>query len=294
MSHSGPPLLRLTAWGTRGSIPSPGPSTVRYGGNTSCVQVHAGGAGTYLFDAGTGIRAVSRRLAEGHEPVAAELFVTHYHWDHIQGFPFCAPLYEADARLRVHGPPGDGATVAEVFARQMSPVFFPVPLDAVAARVEWAEVNGAVWTDGQVEVAAYRTRHPGYACGYRVRAGSAAAVYIPDNEIGTEPDEQTAWYAGLVEFARGADVLIHDAMLDEPEYERFRGWGHSTYRQAVRLAEDAGVARLLLFHHAPDRTDVELDRVVEQISAELDARGSTLSVEAAREGSEIVIPALSR
>ena len=281
-----PPALRVTCWGTRGSIPAPGPDTVRFGGNTSCVEVRTAAGRRYLFDAGTGIRALSRRLAGEPGPAEADLFVTHYHWDHIQGFPFCAQLYHADSRLRVHGPRQGEVGADQAFAGQMSPVYFPIPLEALAAKVRFFDADGTPWTNGDAEVAAFRVRHAGVTFGYRVRAGGATVVYVPDNELGGADE---GWYAGLVEFVRGADLLLHDAMFTDAEYERYRGWGHSTFTQAIRLAEDAGVRRLLFFHHAPDRTDDELACIADAQGAELRGRGSPLGVGVATEGEEVAL-----
>ena len=281
-----PSALTATCWGTRGSIPAPGPATVRYGGNTSCLEVRAAG-GRYLFDAGTGIRVLSRRLAtEG--PLEAELFLTHFHWDHIQGFPFCTQLYDAGSRVRVHAPPQDGAGAAGVLAGMMAPAYFPVPLDALAARLEFQDVEAdrRPWTDGSVEVAAARVCHPGTTCGYRLRAGGASLAYVPDNELGRA---DPALYRRIVELAAGVDLLIHDAMCQDDEYARYPGWGHSSVGDAVRLAEDAGARRLLLFHHAPERSDDALDGIVAEVRRGLEARGSALRVDAAAEGVPITL-----
>ena len=247
-------------------------------------MVTAGGR-RLIFDAGTGIRALSRRLRDEGR-LDAHLFVTHYHWDHIQGFPFLAQLYEPETRLCVHGPREGDIAIDRAFAGQMAPIYFPIPLDAIAARVDFTTANGTPWYDGGVQVSAFRVRHPGYTCGYRVTVDGATAVYVPDCELG---DADPAWYAAMVEFARGADLLLHDAMFTEAEYERYRGWGHSTFGQALKLAEDAGVARLAFFHHAPDRGDAELGDVVAAARREVEARGSALHVSAAAEGEEIAL-----
>jgi phosphoribosyl 1,2-cyclic phosphodiesterase len=282
------PALRVTCWGTRGSIPAPGPATVRFGGNTSCVEIRAARC-RLIFDAGTGIRALSGSLAEEGRPLDAHLFVSHYHWDHIQGFPFLAQLYEPATKLRVHGPMQGDIPVDEALEGQMSPVYFPVPLGAIAASVEFATADGSPWRGDGVCVEAFRANHPGVTYGYRVSAGGAVAVYIPDNELGDAPDP--AWYGGLVDFVRGADLLLHDAMLTDAEYELRRGWGHSTFAQAVRLAEDAGARRLGIFHHAPDRSDAELEAIAAQLRSGLVARGSLLALGVAAERQEIAIPA---
>lgn len=277
--HRSPPGPTATCWGTRGSLPAPGPATVRYGGNTSCLDVQAGGR-RYVFDAGTGIRALSRQLApEG--AIDAELFLTHFHWDHVQGFPFCGQLYHPDTRVRVHGPPQDGAGVAGVLAGIMAPAYFPVPLDALSPGVEFVDVGTLPWTDGTAEVASLRVCHPGFTCGYRLTAGGASLAYVPDNELGGADD---AGYRRMVDWAAGVDLLVHDAMCLDDEYARYRGWGHSRVSDAVRLAEDAGVRRLLLFHHAPERSDDELDAIVKDVRRGLAERGSALRVDAAAEG----------
>jgi len=281
------PALRVTCWGTRGSIPAPGPDTVRFGGNTSCVEMNTASGCRLIFDAGTGIRALSSSIAEEGSPLDAHLFVTHYHWDHIQGFPFLAQLYEPATRLCVHGPMQGDVPVDEALEGQMSPLYFPVPLEAIAASVSFATADGKPWRGDGVRVDAFRVEHPGVTYGYRVTAGGAVAVYVPDNELGDDPDP--AWYAGLVEFVRGADLLLHDAMLTDAEYEHRRGWGHSTFAQAVRLAEDGGVRRLRIFHHAPDRSDAELEAIAAELRAGLAARGHALELEVAAEGEEIVI-----
>jgi phosphoribosyl 1,2-cyclic phosphodiesterase len=282
------PALRVTCWGTRGSIAAPGPETVRFGGNTSCVEVRAAGC-RLIFDAGTGIRALSAGLAAEGRPLDAHLFVTHYHWDHIQGFPFLAQLYEPATRLCVHGPMQGDVPVDEALEGQMSPLYFPVPLEAIAASVEFATADGSPWSRDGVRVDAIRAAHPGVTYGYRVSAGGAVAVYIPDNELGDAPDP--AWYGGLVDFVRGADLLLHDAMLTDAEYALRHGWGHSTFAQAVRLAEDGGVRRLGLFHHAPDRSDAGLEAIAAELRNGLAGRGSPLEVGVAAEREEIVIPA---
>lgn len=272
--------LTATCWGTRGSIPTPGAGTLRYGGNTSCLEIRAGGR-RYVFDAGTGIRALGRQ-ADG--PVDAELFITHFHWDHVQGFPFWGALYDAASRVRVHGPPQDGTGVADLITGMMAPAYFPVQADALAAALAFEDVDSRPWTDGAVEVAALRVCHPGFTCGYRLTGGGASVAYLPDNELGRA---DAALYRRIVDFVAGAELLIHDATCRDEEYSRYRGWGHSSVGDAVRLAQDAGVGRLLLFHHAPERSDDELDGIVREVRERLADAGSALRVDAAAEGGAI-------
>jgi phosphoribosyl 1,2-cyclic phosphodiesterase len=286
MSAAETTALRVTCWGTRGSIPAPGPETVRFGGNTSCVEARAGDGRRYVFDAGSGIRAQGRAM-ESDGAAGADLFLTHYHWDHIQGFPFWAALYSAASRVRVHGPRSGGVSVADAIHGQMGGVHYPITLDRLPGAVEFADVSEREpWTDGAVEVRAFPARHSGLTYAYRVRAEGATVVYAPDNELG---GADPAWYAAFAEFVRGADLLLHDAMYTDEEYARFHGRGHSTFSQAVRLAEEAGVRRLHFFHHAPSRGDAQLEAIAAACRTDAEARGSTLEIGVATEGEEIAI-----
>lgn len=287
-SATASPYLRVTCWGTRGSIPSPGPATAHFGGNTPCIEVRSAAGGLYILDAGTGIRVLGRRLEVEDEPVRAELFLTHFHWDHIQGIPFFTPLYDRRASLRVHGPPQADSDIATLFARQMTTTFFPVPFEALAADLAFRHLDEEPWTDGAVRVASLRVKHPSNTHGYRLSAGGADVAYIPDNELsGTGYEVGSTWYDDLVGFLDGVELLIHDAMYTDEELTMRRGWGHSTHGEAVRLALDAGVKRLLFFHHAPDRDDVALRRLLEPLAEEGARRG--LDVAMAAEGEEHLV-----
>jgi phosphoribosyl 1,2-cyclic phosphodiesterase len=283
-----PPSLEVTCWGTRGSIPSPGATTVRYGGNTSCLEVRLPGGRRYVFDAGTGIRGLGRRLAEEEGPITADVFLTHFHWDHIQGMPFFAPLHDPRTRLRIHAAQQGEMGVRELFTAQMSPTFFPVPFEALGATLEFVQHDGRVWVDEGVEVAAMRVRHPANTFAYRLRYGGLKVAYVPDNElIGGDHPAEPGWYPRFVEFLSGADVLFHDAMYTEEEYPSREGWGHSTFAQAARLAEEAGVRSLYFFHHAPERGDAELDRLLEAEREASRRRGGTVELHIAEEGATI-------
>jgi phosphoribosyl 1,2-cyclic phosphodiesterase len=279
--------LTLRFWGTRGSIPSPGPATAGYGGNTPCVGIETAGR-RIIMDAGSGIRPLGTHLLESQLPLDTTIFLTHFHWDHIQGFPFFAPMYRPEARLHVLGPQQDQLDVRSLFAGQMGPIYFPVPFEAISAQMKFEHMNEGTWNAEGISVSALRVRHPSFAVGYRLQAGDCSICYIPDNElIAGRFDLGRDWRARLIRFCGHTDLLIHDAMFTEEEYPSRQGWGHSTFRQTLDLAADAGVKRLLFFHHAPDRTDTALAEIVDRMRDEAGSRGLSLALDAAAEGTEI-------
>ncbi len=279
-----PSAAYLRCWGTRGSIPSPGPDTVRYGGNTSCVEVCDGDT-RLIFDAGSGIRPLGSSMFE-HGPNSIHIFLTHFHWDHIQGFPFFRPLYDPEDVIRVIGPKQKEIDVQNLFAGQMGPIYFPVPFRVVAAKMEFDHLNEGSYRVGDVSLDVMRVRHPSYVLAYRIRVRDSIVCFVPDNEIDGDiyGDLAPDFESRIIDFVGGADLLIHDSMYTEDEYPSRRGWGHSTFEQSVRLALDGGVKRLLFFHHDPLRSDEELDAIVEKQRDRVEVRGSSLSVEAAAEG----------
>lgn len=287
--------LQVRCWGTRGSMPSPGIATAGYGGNTSCIEVVAHER-RFIFDAGTGIRLLGDHLAQQSEPIRAELFLTHFHWDHIQGLPFFAPLYNPTTRLRVHGAKQGDIDIRTLIAGQMGPIYFPVPFERIAAHMEFEHLGGEPWNEHGVLIDSIRVRHPANTYGYKISADGAAVAYIPDSELegGHYPLDARKTYDQLVRFLGDVDVLYHDAMFSNDEYPQREGWGHSTFTQAVKLAEDAGVRRLYLFHHAPERTDVELSRILEELRLDIAHRGSKLEIAVAAEGEEISVQELRK
>ncbi len=287
----------ITIWGARGSIPTPGALTTRYGGNTPCVAVeHGGDAGDRLviLDAGTGIRLLGQDLVErGNGPLRVDLLLSHTHWDHIQGIPFFAPFFNDGNEVRVWGSKQGDVDLDVILRQQMHPVVFPVPLDRVAAElfVEHVEPGGFEIDGFRVE--AMRLRHPGNTLGYRLTPveGGASMAYVTDNELGSggEYEVGPGWRSELVEFLEGVEVLIHDAMYTPDDLEQHRGWGHSSYSEAVALAGDAGVGQLVLFHHRPEHDDAAMDNVVEAAQAEAEESGHTFGVIAATEGMQLTL-----
>lgn len=288
--------LRLQFWGTRGSIPTPGRNTVRYGGNTPCVEVRTSEGWLIILDAGTGIRELGRSLisrANG-APIAGDIFLTHAHWDHIQGIPFFGPLFQRGNHFTIWGAQALQTSIGRVVRDQMSPVVFPVSFEELNATIDFCEIAEECRRGNGYEVRAYQVRHPGGALGYRFTErhdDSRALVYISDNELGpgAKYDTRASWRKGLIEFVRDAKVLVHDTMYTAEEYDHFRGWGHSTYDEAVELALDGGIEQLVLYHHKPERSDDEVDRRVDECRAFAARHGGSVEIVAAAEGMTLVI-----
>jgi phosphoribosyl 1,2-cyclic phosphodiesterase len=287
----------ITIWGARGSIPTPGALTTRYGGNTPCVAVEQSGEGAdrlVILDAGTGIRLLGQQLVErGNGPLQVDLLLSHTHWDHIQGIPFFAPFFNDGNEVRVWGSKQGDVDLDVILRQQMHPVVFPVPLDRVAAELFVEHVEpGAFEIDG-FGVQAIRLRHPGNTLGYRLQpiGGGASMAYVTDNELGSGGDYDVGpkWRRELVRFLKGVDVLIHDAMYTPDDLDQHRGWGHSSYAEAVALAAEAGVGQLVLFHHRPEHDDAAMDIVVEAAQAEAEETGHAFEVIAATEGMQLTL-----
>lgn len=283
----------LTFWGTRGSIPTPGPRTARYGGNTPCIGVADGQGHLIVLDAGSGLRPLGSALMADGGGMVAHLLLSHTHWDHIQGFPFFKPLGVSGNELHVYGAAQEGVSLEEILRRQMEPTVFPVPLSAFAANlVVTSVVEGSFEIDG-FRVGAFRLRHPGTTLGFRLAPNNRGreVAYLTDNELGpggtysVPPD----WRSGLVEFLGGVDTLIHDAMYSESVIAARAGWGHSTPRQAIDLAADAGCRRLVLFHHDPESDDETLDGRLNDAQRYAASRAPKLEVGAACEGERLTL-----
>lgn len=288
----GRPPVQVRCWGTRGSIPSPGPQTARFGGNTSCLEVRFGKRGRIVFDAGTGIRGLGQQLLQHGGPTDADLFLTHWHWDHIQGIPFFAPLYDPRTRIRIHAPAPLGTDIRALLAEQMSAPYFPMVWETLDAQIETMEAGAVSWEVDGATIEAFPVCHGDLTYAYRFQFGGAVVVYAPDNELQRMREQLgPSAYQALVAFCRDADVLIHDAMYTAEEYEQRQGWGHSTYGQAVQLAEEVGAKSLYLFHHAPERSDLELEEILASLRSDLVASESNLHLALAAEGEPILVSA---
>jgi len=295
--------VRVKFWGVRGSIPTPGPATVQYGGNTSCVEVRAGDE-IIILDAGTGLRSLGRALmAEFKDrPLKLTLLLTHTHWDHIQGLPFFAPVYSPNCRLRILGYEGARKSLVHVLSGQMESPYFPVPFQELPGNIEIEELKDLQFHVGAVRGEAWFANHPGICVGYRLFTADGSVVYIPDNEPIMRHRVETAIWpkqgrdtvtfaqeeeAKMISFLRGADALILDSQYDREEYQKHVGWGHGCVDDAVALALRAEAKKLFLFHHDPDHDDAKVESMVNYAKQLVAAQKSELAVEAAREGEVI-------
>ncbi len=298
----GPTTIRF--WGVRGSIPTPGPDTSNFGGNTSCVEVRVGGQ-VLILDAGSGIRKLGQSLAEEFRDrhLNITLLVSHTHWDHIQGFPFFMPAYSRRVNVRILGYGGAVHGLRGALFEQMQSAFFPVGLDRMASHVTFEEVSGAPFQIGAVSVRTIFANHPGICIGYRLSTPDGDIVYLPDHEAyeRNEVERQKAKgesshnsleYARMedekvTEFMRDADVIIADSQYDEVEYAARVGWGHMCADDTVQLAARAHAKRLFLFHHDPDHRDQKISEMLARAQARAAAIGSPLLVDAAQEGATV-------
>lgn len=296
-------ITRLRFWGVRGSVPSPGPDTVYYGGNTSCVEVRTDGE-LIILDAGTGIRPLGRQLQKefGTQQMRITILVSHTHWDHIQGFPFFAPAYDAQNQVRILAFEGPRKGVEATLSIQMESPYFPISMQEMPGNIEFEELKSLDFCVGKVPVKAAFMNHPGVCVGYKLLTSAGTIAYFPDNELFGRLKSEAAAHqrkehedfarqqdAKLQAFITGADIVISDAQYNVDEYRDHVGWGHSCVDDVVDLAIAAGVKQLFLFHHDPDHSDAQIAQMLAGARKQISEAGSPMLVEAAREGLEVTL-----
>jgi phosphoribosyl 1,2-cyclic phosphodiesterase len=280
-------VARLTIWGCRGSVPTPGPDSVEYGGNTSCVELALESGTSMVLDAGTGIRPLGHELlARGTRSI--HLLLTHLHLDHLEGLRFFAPLWDQRVTMHVWGPRSPVLSLRDRILRAFSPPLFPLDLRDVPARLVFHDVPREPWTVEGITLAAALVVHPGPTVGFRIETGKWSIAYLPDHEpaLAGIDDRPTAWISGGM-LALHADLLFHDAQYFEDEYGERIGWGHSSVADAVAYARAVGARRLVLFHHDPNHSDRALERLedrarqlvgLEQLSPTLAREGMAFEI----------------
>ncbi len=250
-------------WGCRGSLAAPGPETVRYGGNTSCLEIRLSDDRLVVIDAGTGIRGLGVSLGAGR-PDRIDILLTHLHLDHIEGLAFFTPLWDHDAEVHLWGPASPTHTLRERVATFFSPPLFPIHLDDIPSHLVFHDVPDTAWELGPARVRGEQVTHPGPTLGYRLEEGGKVLTYISDHEPALGVDLGSAspeWVSGYG-LARGADVLFHDAQYTEDEYPARTGWGHSSIAHTVAFGLLAKVRQLIMFHHDPLHTDAQLEAML--------------------------------
>ena len=253
--------LKVTFWGTRGTLAKPGPDTLKYGGNTSCVSLEFTKDRLFIFDAGTGVTELGKYLISHNRRQKMNLFITHPHWDHINGFPFFMPVYQHGNEMVVYGSSHGNISLREVIGGQMESIYFPVTIKEFASRVYFKEIMEGEYDVEGISLKAIMLNHPGITLGYRATNSSGKSVaYITDNEIIPEDIEKNKNYLRnkLVAFLKGVDILIHDSSYFDDEYRKRVGWGHPAISEVLRLAEAAEVKNLYLSHHDPDHDDAKV------------------------------------
>lgn len=280
--------MEIRFWGTRGSIPSPGPDTLEFGGNTTCLEVVLYSGRRIIIDAGTGIRLLGDYLSTTVATVRMHLLLTHNHWDHLLGLPFFAPIYREDTEIQVDGWPLAFQALRRVFDDHMGDGFFPVAFDQLKAHISFLnKIARSPLVLDDVRIDALPLNHPQGCLGFRFQEEKHTLVFITDNELGLNGGYR---FPDFVKFCKDADLLIHDAQYLPEEMAVHQGWGHSSYEEVVRLALEAGAKSLLLTHHDPGRTDREVREIVTRARQLAAASGGLLSIDAAREGGVVSLP----
>ena len=271
--------LRIKFWGVRGSVPTPCRENLGIGGNTACVELETADEAIVIFDAGSGIRNLGLDLVQraNGQPLDIHLFFTHFHLDHIIGLPFFLPLLNKRNSVTIYSSPYSAPSGSSLEGLMAFP-YFPLTFDSVPAALNIAKVTSGEVRLGRIGVQAFPVCHPQGACGFRIQVSGATVIHIPDREPGDEQLDRAAR-----EFSRGAELLIHDSNYTPAEYENYRGWGHSPWTEAVQLARDAQVNRLMLFHHDPRHTDEMVERIAGK------ARLRFPNTQAATEGASLEI-----
>lgn len=284
--------MLIKFYGVRGSIATPGINTTRYGGNTACVSLRTSDNYLFVFDAGTGLKDLGNELFEKPSSEDIYFLFSHFHWDHIQGFPFFLPAYQKDQNIKLITTEKREKGTHAVLKQMIEP-HFPVSAEKLKANVEELFIRNGKTTIGQNKITTQIINHPGGGTAYRVETQSGSLAYVTDNELFPPSPAQTT-YEEWVMFVNNVDILIHDAMYLDHESEKVLGWGHSIIPQVLQLAGEANVSRLILFHHDPSRTDEQLDEIQRASQYWMKKHFPSCKVSVAKEGDEYLVKQSAR
>jgi phosphoribosyl 1,2-cyclic phosphodiesterase len=262
--------MQIKFWGTRGSIPVPGKATLKYGGNTPCVEVRSQSGKLIILDAGSGIRELGNKLVEENFKGDIDIFISHYHWDHIQGLPFFKPFYDENISIKFYGIQSNGMNVENVLRNQMMPNNFPVNLEEVNSKKEYLDIfNKTKYNIDTISIETFLSNHPSPTLVFKLTENGKHIVYVTDNELCVNPTDDTEGISAenkdMVDFCRNADYLVHDVMYDENSFKKRKGWGHSGNLSVAHFSIAAEVKNLVFFHYNPDYTDKKIDSLVNEV-----------------------------
>ncbi len=287
--------MLMKFWGTRGSIPVPGEDTLRYGGNTPCVEIRASNKKLLVLDAGSGIRKLGNQLDSCGFNEAVNILISHYHWDHIQGIPFFTPLYNKRCKINFYGQANNEGGVSGILSRQMNSINFPIQIDELSAEINFNPIGADKEYDiSDLKIETLQANHSAPTLCYKISENDKSIVYLTDNELAINegPDLLENFEElnkNLIDFCKNCNYLIHDTMYDEVTLKEKRGWGHSGNISLAYFSMVAEIKNLILFHYNPDYTDVKIDQMLEETKNYLSQNNSPVNCIAAKEGMEIEI-----
>lgn len=278
--------MLIRCWGSRGSIAVSGKEYIKYGGDTTCIEVVSNAGDLIIIDAGTGIRALGNKLFR-EKTRKFNLLLTHAHWDHLSGFPFFKPIYGKGNTIKVYGPQPTQVSLKSIISKTMSSPYFPIELEDINAEISFLGMgHNEHYSIGSISITSIPLSHPNEGVGYRLEEDGKSFVFLTDNEL-THHHPIGQDYSDYVEFASGADLMFHDAEYKKEEYKLTKGWGHSVYLDTVKFALDSNVKALGLFHHNQDRTDAEVKEIEKDCKRIIRENGSRMKCFAVATGTEV-------
>jgi phosphoribosyl 1,2-cyclic phosphodiesterase len=281
--------MDIKFWGTRGSIPVPGKDTLKYGGNTPCVELRSDDH-LIILDAGSGIRELGNKIIRDGSQDEIHILISHYHWDHIQGVPFFKPLYNKKYKLIFYGLSAEEYSIETLLSSQMEPRNFPIRIEDVNARIIYRNIfPDDNLNFGKLKITTYQANHPSTTLVYKFEKNNKSLIYMTDNELKYEQNKNSVEYKNLVEFCSGCDYLIHDAMFDELSEKNSKGWGHSSNISLAEFSIHAKVGHIVLFHYNPDYSDAKITALLNETKKYLKSKNSAIKCLASKEGLEITL-----